>query len=101
MTMNMIPEEHPMMQFVLRFLMIYHLSDPEERSVKAQAFASRLVEREQNLVKEEREACARMCDEWGQGDFETDIPAAELERKYGDHPTLSAYIRSRRSDPNP
>ncbi len=45
-----IPEEHPMMQFVLRFLLIYHLSAPNERSQKAQEFATAIAARERILL---------------------------------------------------
>lgn len=48
--MELIPEEHPMMQFVLRFLLVYHLSDPDKRSQQAQSFASAIAAREQALA---------------------------------------------------
>lgn len=47
---TLIPEEHPMMQFVLRFLLVYHLSTPGERSQSAQKFATALANREQLLM---------------------------------------------------
>lgn len=49
--MELIPEEHPMMQYVLRFLLVYSLSVPKERSQKAQEFASALAERERTLLE--------------------------------------------------
>ncbi len=44
-----IPEEHPMMQYVLRFILVYSLSEPSERSQTVQQFASTIAEREQEL----------------------------------------------------
>ena len=46
-------------------------------------------------VEAEREACALMCDEWGQGDCDASISALDFEKKYGDQIDLSAYIRAR------
>ena len=48
--MTLIPEEHSMMQFVLRFIMVLFLVDPKERSQKVQEFATAIAEREQRLV---------------------------------------------------
>lgn len=45
-------------------------------------------------MEEEREACAQLADQWGEGS-ENDIPAAEFERRYGHHYNLASAIRSR------
>ena len=50
-------------------------------------------------VEVEREACALMCDEWGQGDCDASISALDFEKKYGDQIDLSAYIRARKDTP--
>lgn len=48
--MDLILEDHPIMQWVLRFLLVYSLSEPSERSQKAQEFATTIAKREQDLL---------------------------------------------------
>jgi len=46
-------------------------------------------------VAAEREACARMAEEWGSGEEDAAVTPPVFEGRYGVHPDLAAAIRAR------
>lgn len=72
--MEAIPEEHPMMQFTLRFLLAYSLTEPQKRIDVVQGFVSSIVEREQKLSADIERLKEKIEDYEGSSDY---LPSRE------------------------